>query len=119
MKATLVAQVVGTNGFRTRHYWGLPPDLAEITGGEGQVIDMPRAEFITIEPDPSGFFLIRYLRNGDFAGDTWHQTLEEAKHQAEFEFGTSDADWVTVPEDQDNPGRFMMSWQTCDSKRRE
>jgi hypothetical protein len=108
MRAILAAEVSGTKGFRTRHYWGMPSELAESTDGGGQ-IDMPRAEVITIEPDASFFLLIRYLRNGDFAGDTWHQTLEEAKRQAEYEFGTSEADWVAVPEDQEDPVKFVLS----------
>jgi hypothetical protein len=112
MKAILVAEISGEKGFKTRHYRGLPPELAELPEFEGSqhgVIDMPRAEIIAIHPDASCFFLIRYLRNGDFAGDTWHKTVEDAKHQAEYEFGTSEGDWVAVPEDQDDPVKFFLS----------
>lgn len=42
-----------------------------------------------------GHFLYRYARDGEFAGDTWHQSLEEAKGQANWEYGLQ-LQWVEV-----------------------
>lgn len=33
--------------------------------------------------DPDGYFLIRYSKSGEFAGDTWHGAFEDATDQAD------------------------------------
>lgn len=74
---------------RTRHTLGhLGPTGPEETG------EFPPAAFVEIESDGSGFFLMRYDADGEFSGDTWHQSLEEAKEQAHFEFGITNTDWT-------------------------
>ena len=54
-------------------------------------------------PDPSqveivvgdgGFFLFRLDDNGGCLADTWHETLDDAKAQAKFEYDIDDSDWV-------------------------
>ena len=46
---------------------------------------------LEIVQEGNGFFLYRYNKDG-FFGDTWHETLNEAKDQAKFEFGI-EPDW--------------------------
>ena len=41
-----------------------------------------------LDQTEEGFLLVRYSAEGKFSGDTWHQSLDDAKDQAEFEFGT-------------------------------
>jgi hypothetical protein len=104
MKAILGARVHTGQLRRTRHYLGLPAEV----GGKDQ-IDLPDAEIALIELDESGVFLIRYLINGDFAGDTWHQTVEEAKDQARYEYGTIENDWIAIPVNHPHPIVFIRS----------
>ncbi len=52
-----------------------------------------RVEIVSVD---SGFSLLRYDQDGRFCGDTWHQSIEEAKYQASFEFNTNEGDWVEV-----------------------
>jgi hypothetical protein len=40
----------------------------------------------------SGFFLFHLCADGS-GTDTWHQTLDDAFHQAEFEFKVSRDEW--------------------------
>lgn len=48
---------------------------------------------ISTYPDDDGFFL-RYLdADGCEMTDTRHQSLADAMHQAEFEFGVKPTDW--------------------------
>jgi hypothetical protein len=75
---------------RTRHYVQAGPDA--------------RTEFppfkslaITIHPEDSGFYLMHVTEKGDCA-DTWHETLDEAFHQAEWEFGVRRDEWLEVNE---------------------
>ncbi len=80
-----------------RQFSGLPPEL---TGGIDQRRPMPMAKVLIVRQDPTGsIYLYRYAADGAFAGDTWHGDVEEAKHQAEFEYGCAVDDWHPVPVD--------------------
>jgi len=48
---------------------------------------LPPAALLAIDDGPQGTLLVRYSADEKFAGDTWHSNLDEAKSQAEFEFG--------------------------------
>jgi hypothetical protein len=50
-----------------------------------------RLEIATYGSD-SGFFLFHLCADGS-GTDTWHQTLDDAFHQAEFEFKVSRDEW--------------------------
>ena len=43
-------------------------------------------------PDETGFYLMHICEDGR-AADTWHETIDDALHQAEFEFGVRADDW--------------------------
>jgi hypothetical protein len=45
-----------------------------------------------------GPMLFRYTAAGDFAGDTWHESLDKAKGQAQFEYGQALGPWHEIPE---------------------
>lgn len=80
---------------RTVHYRGASPAVADILGFPAGEI-MARAAVVIIEPEKGAggsFFLIRFSSDGQEVGDTWHQSVEDAKHQAAFEFGDSLGDW--------------------------
>lgn len=55
---------------------------------------MPPAVRLEIEEADGSFFLIRYAIDGEFAGDSWHQTPEDAKNQAFREFEVDLKDWT-------------------------
>ena len=79
----------------TQHFAGLPVAL----GGRAEERRLlPRAVLVLIEPRDDGVFLYRYSETGEFGGDTWHASVEEAKDQAAFEFGESLAPWQPVPD---------------------
>ncbi|MFO1187379.1 MAG: hypothetical protein U1E87_07995 [Alphaproteobacteria bacterium] len=39
-------------------------------------------------------FLYRIAKDREFAGDTWRETIEEAKEQAQFEYGDAVSEWL-------------------------
>ena len=47
--------------------------------------------------DTGGVFL-HHHENGGAVWDTWHQTIDDAKEQATFEFGLAGEAWLEVPE---------------------
>lgn len=85
----------GSSSARTIHYEGLPAGLLE---NQEDPRVLPAPDVLVIEETPEGFFLYRYDREGEFGGDTWHQSLEEAKEQAGFEYGDLVEEWQEVPE---------------------
>jgi len=46
--------------------------------------------------EDDGFYLLRLDPEGQCLADTWHQSLEEAKAQAAFEYEIDESDWSPV-----------------------
>ena len=75
---------------RTRH---------EIADARGRRAFPP---FVRLEiaqyPGDSSYYLLHISEDGQIA-DTNHETVEEAMHQAEFEFGVNGKEWEMVQPD--------------------
>lgn len=78
----------------TRQFLGLP---AELAGGTPPT-PMSDPDVVVLAATSDGPMLFRYTARGEFAGDTWHESLEDAKAQAEAEYGSALGDWQDVPE---------------------
>jgi hypothetical protein len=100
--AKLIAQPLTV---KVRHYWGFPPEL---TSGENLREQMPFPAVLLIETDPDGVFLFRFTADGQVVGDTWHETIEDAQHQATFEYENSLSDWIAVPPDVEDVVAFAL-----------
>lgn len=50
-----------------------------------------------------------YTAEGEFAGDTWHMDLDEAKDQASFEYGDAVQECQELPEEIDDPLAYVLS----------
>ncbi len=72
----------------TRHHYATLQD-----GSVGRGDAIPSPAWVQIESIDGSFYLTRYAASGACLTDTWHQTLEEAKAQAAFEFGLAETDW--------------------------
>lgn len=79
---------------RVRHQEGLPSDP--------QRQDLPLAALLIIDEGPDGVFLFRFSGTGEDAGDTWHQSVDEAKRQGVVEYGP--LSWQSAP-----PGLHKVS----------
>jgi len=54
----------------------------------------PAPNFVAIVSNSSGsFYLARFDRSWQFITDTWHESLDEALHQAEFEYKGVSLTW--------------------------
>ena len=47
---------------------------------------------LTIAEGDGGFYLFTLLAD-DWVADTWHESIEEAKHQAEYAYGVKENNW--------------------------
>ncbi len=52
---------------------------------------------ITKYGDDAGYYLMHICDN-NLGTDTWHETLHDALHQAEWEFGVLPEEWADVQE---------------------
>jgi hypothetical protein len=57
---------------------------------------LPVPAWVEISKVDGAFYLSHFDSEGVCFADTWHQTLDEAKGQAEFEFAISDNKWTTI-----------------------
>lgn len=74
---------------RTRHYIGFAEGKREFPPFTSLVI--------TRHPGDSGYYLMHLCEDGQ-GTDTWHVSLEDAFHQAEYEFGVRPDEWTEVDE---------------------
>lgn len=58
---------------------------------------------VRLEPCDNAYYLFRLDAEGHIVADTWHQSIQEAKKQAQFEYEIQEGDWsvVTGPDDND------------------
>jgi hypothetical protein len=63
---------------------------------------------LVLESRPDGIFLDRFDEAGDEAGDTWHQSIDDAKAQAVAEYGGHLGSWTEVPTNEDDPVAFAF-----------
>lgn len=61
-----------------------------------------------IEEKAGSFFLNNYDENGTWIGDTWHPNIQEAKHQAEFEYGNLIDNWKEIPQNIEDPIKYVF-----------
>lgn len=63
------------------------------SGGVVAIAQQLMPAWVEIVQDEAGVSLFRYCSEGNYIADTWHKSLEEAKRQAEYEFGITDEHW--------------------------
>jgi hypothetical protein len=64
---------------------------------------MPRADVIVLELHPDGPMAYRYVADGSFVGDTWHESWDAALVALAAEYGDRLSDCRPVSEGVDLP----------------
>jgi len=82
---------VNTSTGKTKHY-SVSIDPSNGKGLEN--ISAPK--WIEISEESDGFHLYHFGDDGICIADTWHETLEDAKEQATFEFDIKGDDWKSI-----------------------
>jgi len=81
---------------------GFPMDPAKM---------LPIADVILlVAGNEPGVMLFRYTAHGDFGGDTYHSTPQEALEQASFEYGEALGEWMAVPDDVVDAHAFAVAY---------
>ncbi len=102
--------------------YATPPLLIEETGHF--IIDTPSkpahkeilstTSIYIIEEENGAFRMNSYNLKGNWLGDTWHQTIQDAKDQAIFEYNAFGKpldkwDWKEIPEHALDPLKFVLT----------
>lgn len=66
--------------------------------GPEQMLPLADVVILVADTDP-GAMLYRYTAHGEFGGDTWHPSVDDAQEQAIYEYGDALLQWINVPED--------------------
>ncbi len=71
---------------------------------------MPWPDVVLLVEDPQGgAVVVRFTRDGTFAGENDRESVEEALWQLEFEYGDALGDWEEIPADVADPLAFALS----------
>ncbi len=92
----LRAKVTTATG-NARHYIGTIVDDLPVP-----VSQLPVPDFVEIVAEDGAFYLYHFDADGSCFADTWHQTLEQAKNQATFEFRIRSDEWTEVDDNGDH-----------------
>jgi hypothetical protein len=96
----LVGPLVGER--RTAETAGYPLDPAKM---------LPVADVVLIVADAgAGAMLFRYTAHGEFGGDTWHATADDAREQATYEYGDALGEWMEVDADVTDAHVFAVKY---------
>lgn len=89
--------------YETGHYVKDDPNLPT----HKEVITFPK--FLIIEQKLSGYFTNKYMKDGSWIGDHWHQSVEDAKHQAVIEFKDLLGEWFEIPDEVKNTKVYVFA----------
>lgn len=108
MKTRLVALVRKTKEPpRVRHFEGMPPEISGERKDSRKLLPWPRV--LMLEENSDGIFLFRLGEDGGNVGDTWHTSIEDAKAQAEYEYGDGLGEWKQMPPEITDPVAFALN----------
>ena len=67
-----------------------------LQAGTDRPVLLSEASEVEIVPARRGVHLIRWSRDGDMVGETWHEDVDDAKAQAAEEYLVLEGDWEVV-----------------------
>ena len=70
-----------------------PPDVIVLIAGE----------------DP-GAMLFRYTAHGEFCGDTWHMSTDDARESCIYEYSDALGEWVDVPPEVEDAHGYAVQY---------
>lgn len=85
------------------HTTGFPLDPSKM---------LPVADVILliVDREPGATLLFRYTAHGDFGGDTFHTSTDEALEQATDEYGEALGAWIDVPDEVEDAHSFAVAY---------
>jgi hypothetical protein len=77
---------------------------------------MPFPDVLLLEGDAGGCMIYRYRIDREFCGDSWYQSVDDAKSQVMSEYGNALGDWLPVPVSESNGVKYAIRFAAERSK---
>jgi hypothetical protein len=81
---------------------GFPIDLSQLP-------PEPDVVLLIADADP-GAMLFRYTAHGEFAGDTWHESADDAREHAIYDYSDALGEWIDVPTDIEDAHAYAVQY---------
>ena len=75
-----------------------------------QMLPPPDVILLVADAADPGAMLFRYTVHGEFGGDTWHQTADDAREHAIYDYSDALGDWVDVPDDVEDAHAYAIHY---------
>jgi hypothetical protein len=74
-----------------------------------KMLPAPDVILLIADTDP-GAMLFRYTAHGEFAGDTWHPSVDDAREHAIYDYSDALGEWVDVPAGVDDAHGYAVRY---------
>jgi hypothetical protein len=75
-----------------------------------QMLPPPDVILLVADEAEAGAMLFRYTVHGEFGGDTWHQSADDAREHAIYDYSDALGDWIDVPEDIEDAHAYAIQY---------
>jgi hypothetical protein len=65
---------------------------------------------LLVADDDPGAMLFRYTAHGELGGDTWHQSVDDAREHAIYDYSDALGEWVDVPEEVEDAHAYAIQY---------
>jgi len=70
----------------------------------------PPDVILLIAGDDPGAMLFRYTAHGEFGGDTWHMSPDDAREACIYDYSDALGEWVDVPQEVGDAHAFAIQY---------
>jgi len=74
-----------------------------------KMLPAPDVILLITDADP-GAMLFRYTAHGEFGGDTWHQSADDAREHAIYDYSDALGEWVDVPDEVEDAHAYAVQY---------
>jgi hypothetical protein len=70
----------------------------------------PPDVILLIADDDPGAMCFRYTAHGEFGGDTWHPSADDAREACIYEYSDALGGWVDIPDDVEDAHAYAVQY---------
>jgi len=74
-----------------------------------KMLPLPDVILLIADGDP-GAMLFRYTAQGEFAGDTWHPSVDAAREHAIYDYSDALDAWIDVPNEVEDAHAYAIQY---------
>ncbi|HEX6052420.1 MAG TPA: hypothetical protein VFZ21_24315 [Gemmatimonadaceae bacterium] len=74
-----------------------------------KILPAPDVILLIADADKSAM-LFRYTTHGEFAGDTWHPSVDAAREHAIYDYSDALGEWIDVPGEVEDAHAFAIQY---------